>query len=95
MDTYKKDMEYIGLYEISLIINEVASTLDVITDELDAELAFVSKYLKNNGAESYLCRSISFIPIFHMLYRNLNDLHGEVKALEERETGRARRREKL
>lgn len=85
MDTYKKDMEYIGLYEISAIINEVESTLDAITDELDAELAFVSRYLKNNGAESYLNRSMSFIPIFHMLHRNLNNLRDEVEALEERE----------
>lgn len=88
MDIYKKDMKYIGLYEISVIINEVASTLDAITDELDAELAFTSRHLKERGEANYLERSISFIPIFHMLYRNLNDLRSEVEALEEREASK-------
>ena len=88
MDIYKKDMKYIGLYEISVIINEVASTLDAITDELDAELAFTSRHLKERGETNYLERSISFIPIFHMLYRNLNDLRSEVEALEERESSK-------
>ena len=88
MDIYKKDMKYIGLYEISVIINEVASTLDAITEELDAELAFTSRLLKEHGEPNYLERSISFIPIFHMLYRNLNDLRSEVEALEEREASK-------